>query len=99
MIKVLLNNIKSMVLENFVKYTLMGIANGVKSANSEIKGESNKSSFALKNSTFFEDKKRGCIEFELFVDNREDTVHVKLQPIAEGGNRIKFYVAQVLPIS
>ncbi|MES2437394.1 MAG: hypothetical protein V4519_05290 [Patescibacteria group bacterium] len=89
-----------MVLNDFVKSVLVGIASGVKEANSEMKGDTSKPSFALKNSTFFEDKGKGCVEFNVVLENRDSLIHVSHQTKQEEiGNRVKFNVVQIMPIS
>ena len=90
-----------MILNNFIKTTLIEICRGVKEANREIKTEDNKSSFALKNSNWFVDKINGCISFDVLVESRGSEVKLA-DPKSKSSDivhRIKFNVTQLNPVS
>ena len=93
-----------MELNTFVKSVLLGIAEGVKDANAELKTEDGSPSFALKNASSYTEPTSGIIWFTLFLGNESDVITVleKQQtehPNIDIANKVKFNVVQTNAIA
>jgi len=104
-----------MELEEFISKTLISISKGMRAANKGIEAEDDRPRFMVEPTSWYEDRSKGCIEFDLAItaskqSGKNGELGLKILALGLGGgknssvsdqtvSRVKFKIAPNITIA